>query len=500
MENTAHRAIAIVGVGAVLPDAPNVPAFWENVKNSRYSVSEVTPDRWDPAFYYDPDPAAPDKSYSKIGGWVREHVWEPMKWRMPIPPRVVEGMDVAQKWGIACTREALEDYGYPKRPFDPDRTAVILGNAMAGERHYRTSFRVFFPECAHELSESASFAALPVASRDNITRELHDRMAHLLPEIWEDSMPGELANCIAGRIANVFNFHGPNYVVDAACASAMAAMSSAVEGLIANDFDVAITGGIDRNMGAPTFVKFCKIGALSATGTRPYAQGADGFVMGEGAAIFLLKRLADAERDGDNIYAVLRGIGGASDGKGKGITAPNPVGQKLSIERAWRNAGLSPATATLIEGHGTSTPVGDLVEAQSLAGVLSSYQLPRGSVALGSVKSNIGHLKSAAGAVGLLKTALALRDKVLPPSLHCEHPSPNIDFDHSPLSVNTELRPWTVPADSVRRAGVSAFGFGGTNFHAVLEEYIPGKLNGNGKRSVAVAAPPVVVEKSVSLA
>ncbi len=301
-----------------------------------------------------------------------------MKWRLPIPPRVVDGMDVAQKWGIACTREALEDYGYPKRPFDPDRTAVILGNAMAGERHYRTSFRVFFPECAHELSESASFAALPVASRENITRELHDRMAHLLPEITEDSMPGELANCIAGRIANIFNFHGPNYVVDAACASAMAAMSSAVEGLIANDFDVAITGGIDRNMGAPTFVKFCKIGALSATGTRPYAQGADGFVMGEGAAIFLLKRLADAERDGDKIYAVLRGMGGSSDGKGKGITAPNPIGQRLSIERGWENAGLSPATATLFEGHGTSTRVGDVVEAQSLVDVLSTLSSSHG--------------------------------------------------------------------------------------------------------------------------
>ena len=212
MENTAHRAIAIVGVGAVLPDAPNVPAFWENVKNSRYSISEVTPDRWDPASYYDPDQSAPDKTYSKIGGWVREYPWDPMKWRLPIPPRVVEAMDVAQKWAIACTREALEDYGYPKRPLDPDRTAVILGNAMAGERHYLTSLRVFFPEYARELAESASFAALPVSARNDITRELHDRMGQPLPEITEDSMPGELANCIAGRIANIFNFHGPNYV------------------------------------------------------------------------------------------------------------------------------------------------------------------------------------------------------------------------------------------------------------------------------------------------
>ena len=501
MENTAHRAIAIVGTGAVLPDAVNVPAFWQNVKNGRYSISEVTPNRWDPALYYDSDHSAPDKTYSKIGGWVREYVWEPMKWHLPIPPRVVDAMDIAQKWAIACTREALEDYGYPNRPLNLDRTAVILGNAMAGERHYLTSLRVHFPEYARELAESASFATLPPAARRDIIRELHDRIAKLLPEITEDSMPGELANCIAGRIANIYNFHGPNYVCDAACASAMAAISSAVEGLVANDFDVAVCGGIDRNMGAPTFVKFCKIGALSATDSRPYAEGADGFVMGEGAAIFLLKRLADAERDADNIYAVLRGIGGASDGKGKGITAPNPIGQKLAIERGWQNAGLSPAAGTLMEGHGTSTSVGDAIELQSMTDVLGRFNLPAGSVALGSVKSNIGHLKGAAGAAGLLKATLALRDKVLPPSVNFKLPNPAIDFARSPLYVNTELRPWTVPADTPRRAGLSAFGFGGTNFHAVLEEYIPGKLNGNGKRSVAVTtASPVVAEQTVSAA
>lgn len=489
MEDTGYRAIAIVGVGAVLPDAPNVATFWENVKSGRYSISEVSPERWDPAAYYDPDPNAPDKTYSKIGGWVREYPWEPMKWRLAIPPRVVDAMDQAQQWAIACTREALEDYGYPKRPMDLNRTAVILGNAMAGERHYMTAMRVYFPEYARELAESASFAALPGAVRREITRELHQRMGKRLPEITEDSMPGELSNCIAGRIANTFNFRGPNFVTDAACASAMAAISSAVEGLVENHFDVAVTGGIDRNMGASTFVKFSKIGALSATGTRPYAEGADGFVMGEGAAIFLMKRLADAERDGDKIYAVLRGIGGSSDGKGKGITAPNPVGQKLAIERAWEIAGLSPATATLMEGHGTSTRVGDVVEVESMTHVLSSFNVAKGSIALGSVKSNIGHLKGAAGAAGILKAALALRDKVLPPSVNCERPSPDIDFAHSPLYVNRELKPWTAVADGARRVGVSAFGFGGTNFHAVLEEYIPHRLTGNGKRSAAVTEP-----------
>ena len=490
MESPVNRAIAIVGAGAVLPDAPNVPAFWENVKAGRYSITEVAPSRWDPARYYHPDPKTPDKSYSKIGGWVRSFVWDPVGWRLPVPPRVVDAMDEAQKWAIACTREALTDYGYPARPLALGRTAVILGNAMAGERHYLTAFRVYFPEYAHELDASPSFAALPEAVRRDINRELHFRMGRRLPEITEDSMPGELANCIAGRIANVFDFHGPNYVVDAACASAMAAINAAVEGLVENAFDVAVTGGIDRNMGAPTFVKFSKIGALSATGSRPYAEGADGFVMGEGVAILILKRLADAERDGDQIYAVLRGIGASSDGKGKGITAPNPAGQKLCIERAWQSAGLSPATVALIEGHGTSTRVGDVVEVGSMSEVLRSFHLPTGAVALGSVKSNIGHLKGAAGAAGVLKTALALREKVLPPSAQFERPNPDIDFASCPLYVNTELRPWTTPSGGTRRAGVSAFGFGGTNFHIVMEEYIPHALNGNGKHSVAMTGLP----------
>ncbi len=489
MEDTANRAIAIVGLGAILPDAPNVHAFWENIKSGRYSVSDVSPDRWDPSFYYDPDPAAPDKTYSKIGGWVREYTWDPAKWHLAIPPRVTDAMDQAQKWAIAASREALEDYGYPKSPLDADRVAVILGNAMAGEKHYQTSLRVSFPEYVHELEETSIFSTLPESTRVAITLEMHDRIGKHFPPVTEDTMPGELANCIAGRIANIYNFHGPNFVCDAACASAMAAISAAVEGLIAHDFDTVITGGIDRNMGAATFVKFCKIGALSATGTRPYAAGADGFVMGEGTAIFLMRRLQDAERDGDKIYAVLRGIGASSDGKGKGITAPNPVGQKFCLERAWQNAGVFPDTATLFEGHGTSTRVGDVVEAQTLADMLRKQDLPVHSIPLGSVKSNIGHLKGAAGAAGLLKATLALHNKMLPPSVHCEHPSPDIDFLHSPLYVNTELKSWTASTGQARRAGVSAFGFGGTNFHLVLEEHIPHRLTGNGKRSVTVSAP-----------
>ena len=488
MKDTAHRAVAIVGLGAILPDAPDSGQFWENIKSGRYSISEVDADRWDPELYYDADPKAPDKTYSKIGGWVRDWEWKPFDWKLPIPPRVAGAMDDAQRWGINITHSMLQNYGYPDRPLNTDRTAVIIGNAMAGEKHYLTALRVFFPEFAREMGQAESFNELPAKLRERIIAETHQRMNRLTPDITEDSMPGELANVLAGRIANTFNFHGPNFTCDAACASAMAAINAAVEGLTEHDFDVAITGGIDRNMSAHTFVKFCKIGALSATGTRPYDVGADGFVMGEGASLFMLKRLADAERDGDHVFAVMRGIGGSSDGKGKGITAPNPVGQKLAVQRAWENAGVSPATASFIEGHGTSTRVGDMVEVESLTDVFTNSGAAPRSIALGSVKSNFGHLKGSAGAAGILKTVLALNDKVIPPSLNCDQPNSAVDSGQSPFYVNGELREWKKPDCGVRRAGVSAFGFGGTNFHAIFEEYIPGRLNGGGKKYHAVPA------------
>ncbi|MBT8494851.1 MAG: polyketide synthase, partial [Deltaproteobacteria bacterium] len=491
MEEKVHRAIAVVGLGSVLPDAPNTRTFWENLKAGRYSITDLSADqgRWDPELYFDSDPLAPEKTYSKIGGWVREYDWNPLAWKLPIPPKVSEALDRTQKWSICATREALADYGYPDRKLDHDRTAVILGNAMAGDQHYMTALRVFFPEFSSELEASPSFAALGDDVRAAIVAETHAGVRDRLPIINEDTMPGELSNIIAGRVAAMFNFHGPNYVCDAACASAMAAMNAAVEGLEEGDYDAVITGGIDGNMSASSFVKFSKIGALSATGTRPYDEGADGFVMGEGAAVFVLKRLEDAERDGDKIYAVLRGLGGSSDGRGKGITAPNPFGQKLAVERAWLHAGCSPATATMVEGHGTSTRVGDVVEVASIAEVMSAAGAELGRVPIGSVKSNIGHLKGAAGAAGILKTVLSLHHKQLAPSLGLNNPNPKIDFAKTPFHVNTELRPWDDKIGGVRRAGVSAFGFGGTNFHAVLEEYIPGRIAHESDSKSTVAVP-----------
>ena len=474
MKEPVSQPIAIVGVSAIMPDASSGAAFWTNIREGRYSISDVPPGRWDPDLYYDADRSAPDKTYTKIGGWVNDFVWEPQVWKLPLPPKVAAQMDDGQRWSVATAHEALVDAGWPGWEVDPERVAVILGNALGGEKHYESTLRIRFPEMAHDLAEVPSFASLPADMRAAILEEWRTHWAAGFADITEDTMPGELANVIAGRVSSLFNFRGPNFTTDAACASALAAMSAAAQGLAQGHYDAAIAGGVDHNMGINAFVKFCKIGALSATGTRPFDSGADGFVMGEGGALFVLKRLADAERAGDKIYAVLLGIGGASDGKGKGITAPNPIGQRLAVERAWAHAGVDPATAGMIEAHGTSTRVGDAVELGALTEVLVKAGASPGTVALGSVKSNIGHLKAAAGAAGLFKTVMALHDKVLPPSLHFEHPSEKVDWDETPLKVNTKLRDWESP-NGPRRAGLSAFGFGGSNFHAVLEEYIPGR-------------------------
>lgn len=469
-DDAVNRAVAIVGLGAILPDAPSVAAFWENLLKKRYSITEVPPDRWSEADYYDPDPAAPDKTYSRIGGWVRGFEFDWKQYR--VPPKVAAAMDPSQQWAVTIAAHALADYGFPQRPLDTERTGVVLGTAMGGELHYLTALRLAFPEFARALARVPEFRQLAPEVRGGLIEHTRAAMGESLPPVTEDSMPGELPNIVSGRVANVLNLRGPNFISDAACASALAAVEASVAMLVQGRVDAVITGGVDRNMGAASFIKFCKIGALSATGTRPFGDGADGFVMGEGSAAFLLKRLEDAERAGDKIYAVIRGVGGASDGRGKGITAPNPIGQKLAIRRAWQNAGLDPATATMVEAHGTSTRVGDVVEVESLQEVFCAA--PRSRIGLGSVKSNIGHLKAGAGAAGLLKATLALHHRLMPPTLNVGQPNPNIDFARTPFYLLNEAEEWRATNGAPRRCGVSAYGFGGTNFHVVLEEHLPG--------------------------
>ena len=475
MTAPAQQPVAVVGLGAIMPQAPDAGAFWANITGGRYCVTDVPAGRWNPDDYYDPDPLAPDKTYSRIGGWVTEYPWDPIRWKLPVPPNVAKQLDLGQQWAIAASREALLDAGWPNWNIDSERVAVVLGNAIGGEKHYQSNTRIEFPEFTRALKASPAFGLLPTDQQAAVLAETKEKFLSGYLEINEDTMPGELSNVIAGRVCALFNLRGPNFTTDAACASGLAATQAAVNGLVAKQYDAVIAGGVDHNMSISAFVRFCKIGALSATGTRPFDAGADGFVMGEGCSVFVLKRLTDAERDGDRIYAVLLGIGGSSDGKGKGITAPNPVGQRLAVERAWTNAGLDPSLANVIEAHGTSTRVGDAAELTSLTEVFGKGGMLPGSIAVGSVKSNIGHLKAAAGGAGLFKMVRSLHERVIPPSLNYRDPNPNVDWNSVPFRVNTELREWPRPEDGVRRGGVSAFGFGGTNFHIVCEEHVPGR-------------------------
>jgi acyl transferase domain-containing protein/NAD(P)-dependent dehydrogenase (short-subunit alcohol dehydrogenase family) len=470
-EIMAKEGIAIIGMGCVLPDAPDVPSFWANVLAGKYSITEVPSDNWKIEDYYHPDPKASDKTYCKIGGFVRGFTFNSMEFG--IPPKVAETMDNAQKWALVATRQALQSAGYLDKPFARDKTAVILGNALGGDNRVKAVLRVSFPEMARVLQDIPEFATMSAARKADIWQSLENSYRNQYQAITEDTMPGALANVVSGRIANVFNLSGANYTTDAACASSLAALQSAVYGLWAHDFDIAVCGGSDHSMTPDIFIMFSKIGALSPDQSCPFDESANGFVMGEGAVVFVLKRLSDAERDKDKICAVIRGIGSSSDGKGKSITAPSAKGQVAAIIRACGMADISPATIGLIEAHGTSTIAGDATEIQALKEVFAPFALPSASIAIGSVKSQIGHLKSCAGAVGLLKVALSLHHKMLPPSINIRRVNSKLGLENSPFFVNAAARQWEKFSGEARCAGLSSFGFGGTNFHVVVAEYRP---------------------------
>ncbi|MCP4806816.1 MAG: SDR family NAD(P)-dependent oxidoreductase [Proteobacteria bacterium] len=470
-EPSRGEPIAIVGLGCVLPKAHDIPSYWDNITSGVSAIGEVPADRWEARLFHDADKGAPDKTYAKIGAFVRDFVFNSKKYR--IPPKVSKQIDVVQQMTLEAVGQALEDAGIgPDSAVDRSRIAVILGNSMGGPSvRDATNRRVYYPHYRDAMEKVPEFQALPADLRESLLAAWEQKLKGDLLPITEDSMPGELSNVVAGRVANAFDLGGPNFTVDAACASSMAAVQAAVKGLQDGDFDLAVSGGSDRSMDPPTYTKFSKIGALSPDYSRPFDKTANGFVMGEGSGILLLKRLSDAERDGDRIYAVIQGFGGSSDGKGKGITAPNIQGQKRALRRAYADAGMDPVEVDLIECHGTSTVVGDKIEVEALSEVIGEGRRgARGPIRIGSVKSQIGHLKSAAGAAAMIKAALSLFHKTLPPSVGFSTPREDVPFHTVPLQVQTSAEPWQ--AEGWRRAaGVSAFGFGGTNFHAVLVEH-----------------------------
>ena len=494
MKNKNLEPIAVVGIGAIMPGALNKDEFWTNIKEGKYCITEIPASYWDYHLFYSPDHKAEDKLYSKIGGFIPQSFkFNSLKYR--IPPQIAKQMDTVQHLAIETTRMALEDAGYDKKAYDHNRTAVIIGNSMGGMKNEMSNTRLNRPFLYEILKNTSSFKSLAPADAQKMLDEMDAGVREKFSPINEDSMPGELANVIPGRVANVFDLHGTNFAVDAACATSLAAIDQAVNGLRMGNFDMAIAGGVDQMMSPSAYIKFCKIGALSEDGSYPFDARANGFVMAEGAGMVILKRLSDAVKDGDRVYAVIRAVGASSDGKGKGITAPNPKGQKLAVEKAFEQLDYTPGEVGLLEAHGTGTRVGDATELGALTELFAPYAKP-GTIGLGSVKSQIGHAKAAAGIASLIKTALALYNKVLPPSVNFKTPNPIVDWATCPFRVITHTEDWST--NKVRRANVSAFGFGGTNFHVAMEEMNDGLLKQTEEATHHTVSTPAQEKSTMS--
>jgi polyketide-type polyunsaturated fatty acid synthase PfaA len=457
--------IAIVGLSAIFPQAHNVDEYWDNILNKVNCITDVPASRWSLEDYYDPDPNTPDKSYCKRGGFIPDIDFDPMEFGLP--PNILEVTDVSQLLALVAAKAALEDAGYGEsRDFNRELTGVILGVVgMSSKLVQPLLSRLQAPVWEKVLRS----AGVPEGDIATIVEKF--KAAYVGWE--ENAFPGTIVNVIAGRICNRFDLGGTNCVIDAACASSLAAVRMAVMELTEGRADMMITGGVDVDNSILTYLCFSKTPAFSkGEVVKAFDAGADGMMAGEGIGMLVLKRLADAERDGDRIYATIRGIGSSSDGRFKSIYAPRSEGQAKALRRAYEDAGFAPATVGIVEAHGTGTMAGDPAEFSGLNLVFGEDNPRRQYIGLGSIKSQIAHTKSTAGAASLIKMTLALHHKVLPATLNVTQPNPKLEIENTPFYLSTETRPWIRPEGAPpRRAGVSAFGFGGTNHHVVLEEY-----------------------------
>ena len=478
--------VAIVGMAALFPGAPDLGSFWHNIVNQVDAVTDVPATRWD-ASYYDPaawsEPAS-DRFYCRRGGFIDEiATFDPAAFG--IMPVAVDSTEPDQLLALKVAAAAIMDAGGEAGLGDRRRVGVILGRGgylSAGGARLDQRVRAGRQVVA-SLQELVP--GLTRAQLEQVAREFQARLGPERPEATIGLVP----NLAASRIANRLDLQGPAYTVDAACASSLLAVDHAVGELARGRCDTVIAGGVHVCDDVTLWSVFSQLKALSPSQQiRPFDRRADGLVIGEGTGVIVLKRLADAEQAGDRIYAVIRGTGVASDGRDASLMRPRVEGQVMALQQSWAAAQLDPTdpdAVALIEAHGTATPVGDAAELTTLRRVFGD----RGpAIGLGSVKSMIGHTMPAAGMAGLIKSALALHHQVLPPTLHCDDPNPGLSG--SRFRPQTEAAPWPEPdARGARRAAVDAFGFGGINAHVILEEAPGGHAalaHGNAVRSGGV--------------
>ncbi|MFF4280447.1 beta-ketoacyl synthase N-terminal-like domain-containing protein [Streptomyces kronopolitis] len=474
---------AIVGMGALFPGAGDLAAYWRNLVAGTDCLTEVPPGRWDPEVYYDPrgaeGPVRSDRFYCRRGGFLDEHAFvDPT--RFGIMPAAVPGAEPDQLLALRVIADAIADAGGQERlPADRSRIGVILGRGgYMGVATARLDQRV---RTAHQLAATLRELA-PELGEEKISAVREAFRAGLGPEAPEASI-GLVPSFTAARTANRLDFRGPAYTLDAACASSLLAVGQAVDLLAAGRCDLVVAGAVHHCHIATLWSVFTQLRALSPSQhIRPFDRRADGTLLSEGTGVVLLKRLADAERDGDRIYAVIRGVGVAGDGRSSSLMSPQVEGQVQALGQAWHGAGLdplAPGALGLLEAHGTGTPVGDRTELATLARVFGAPGAGRAPVGLGSVKSTLGHTMQAAGIAGLIKAALAVHHRTLPPTPHLDEP--HEDLARTRMRPVAAAEPWDAGRQPLR-AGVNAFGFGGINAHAVLEE-APGRLRPD--------APPV---------
>ncbi|MGK7903839.1 MAG: beta-ketoacyl synthase N-terminal-like domain-containing protein [Hormoscilla sp.] len=468
--------IAIIGISTLLPKAQDPETFWQNIIEKVNAITEIPANRWDWRIYYDPDRNARDKVYSKWGGFIDDVPFDPISFG--IPPKSMKSIEPLQLLTLEAVRRALVDAGLfegsPLTPLNKGGTGSPLtplnkgGTELDFSRSVREKTSVILGAGGGmgDLGQQYTTRATMPLFVEKTSSQVWER----LPEWTEESFPGTLLNVIAGRVANKLDLGGSNFTVDAACAGSLAAIDLAVQELESGRSNMVIAGGVDGMQTPWSYFCFSKTQALSPQGVaRSFDKNADGIVISEGIAIVVLKRLADAQRDGDRIYAVIKAVAGSSDGKGLSMTAPRPAGQRRALQRAYNKAGFSPNTLGLYEAHGTGTVAGDRAELETITETLRNTDAGQKSCAIGSVKTTIGHTKSTAGVAALVKMALSLYHKVLPPHTNVEQPIDAIASPESPVYLLKEAHPWL--GSRPRRGGVSAFGFGGTNFHATLEEY-----------------------------
>ncbi|MFD4570731.1 beta-ketoacyl synthase N-terminal-like domain-containing protein [Streptomyces sp. NPDC058417] len=487
--------VAIVGMAVLLPGAPDLDTYWRNLRDGVDAVGEVPDGRWD-ADYYRPGsaagPAVADRVYARRGGFV-DGLAEVEVTRFGIMPHSVAGTEPDQLIALHVAAAALDDAGGTDRLPDRGRVGVVLGRGgyltpglVRLDQRVRTAGQLVrtLGELLPDLTE-AQLGAVRAAFTERLGPDSPESAIGLVP------------NLAASRVANRLDLRGPAYTVDAACASSLVAVDQAVNELAGGRCDLMLAGGVHHCHDITLWSVFSQLRALSPSQRiRPFHRDADGILIGEGTGVVVLKRLADAERDGDRVYAVIRGTGVASDGRAAGLVNPDPGGQAQAVRQAWRAAGLDPAapgSVGLLEAHGTATPAGDGAELTTLAEVFGPVDGAAGDAVIGSVKSMIGHTMPAAGVAGLVKAALAVHHGTLLPTLHCDDPHPALARTRFRTLEKAAL--WeTTAGQPVRRAAVNAFGFGGINAHVVLEQ-APGAPA--SAPTAAVAAPSAGSRDSV---